>query len=422
MGLISSLGGMPGNVLPRRVLAVTAFLGTLAALASCNDSNNTPQGGFPVPNSVAIADVNGDGLPDLLVATTLDQGNLSNPGYANVILNTQGAAGTFKTGVQYPTVNVNPTSMAVADLTGSGQLDLVVATLSGSVSVYSHGSAPGTFQAAVNYNTGGQPNQVVIADVNGDGHPDLVLADLSMQGSVIILLQDGSHPGTFVSSPMVLATQLSTASAQVADLNGDGLPDIVATGYDANGNNGQVLVFFQNAAQPGTFLAPVSFPAGPQPQSVKVADMNGDGLPDLVVADVGPGADGTGIGGVAILLQDAAHPGSFLPGVGYATPGGAVDVAVGDLDGDGKPDVVVANLNPPPTGSVSVLLQDPAHPGALQSASSYPGFGEPIGVAIADLNNDGHPDIAVADGTSATVLWAIPTTPGTFQTAVQVGE
>src|SRR5262249_35576375 len=147
-----------------------------------------------------------------------------------------------------------------------------------------------------------------------------------------------------------------------------------------------------------------------------------DGLPDLVVADFGPGSDGTGIGGVAILLQDASHPGTFLAPVSYETPGGAVDVAVADLDKDGKPDVVVANLNPPPTGSISVLLQDPAQPGVLKSASSYAGFGEPIGVAIADLNNDGYPDIAVADGTSATVLWAIPTAPGTFQAPVEVGQ
>src|SRR5215467_16024748 len=151
MGLMSSLGGMPRNARPQRILAVTALLGTLAALASCNDSENGFQGSIPVPNSVAIADVNGDTLPDLLVATTADQGSLSNPGYANVILNQPGSPGTFATGVQYPTVGVNPTSMAVADLTGSGQLDLVIATLSGSVSVYIHGATPGTFQSAVNY-------------------------------------------------------------------------------------------------------------------------------------------------------------------------------------------------------------------------------------------------------------------------------
>ena len=99
-----------------------------------------------------------------------------------------------------------------------------------------------------------------------------------------------------------------------------------------------------------------------------------------------------------------------------------MDVAVGDLDGDGNADVVVANLNPALTGSISVLLQDPAHLGTLLAATNYQGFGEPLGVAIADLNNDGHPDIAAADAQSATVLLQIPTSPGTFQAAVPVGQ
>jgi hypothetical protein len=418
---MNSLGGMLGNVRPRRVLAAAGLLATLAALASCNDSNDNFMGSIPVPNSIAVADVNGDGFPDLLVATTADQGGTSNPGYANVILNTQSAPGTFMTGVQYPTMGVNPTSMAVADLTGSGQFDLVVASLSGTVSVYIHGASHGTFKSAVSYPTGGQPNQLVIADVNGDGHPDLVLADLSMQGSVIILFQDAANPGTF-GSPVSMPTNLSTASVAVGDLNGDGKADIVATGYDANGNNGQVLIFYQNPAEPGVFFSPMTFPAGPQPQSVKIADMNGDGLPDLVVADFGPGSDNTGTAGVAILLQDATNHGSFLAPMSYATLGGAVDVAVGDLDGDGKPDVVVANLNPPPTGSIAVLLQDPAHAGVLLPATSYAGFGEPLGVAIADLNHDGNPDIAVADAQSAVVLMQIPTARGTFEQGVPVGQ
>jgi len=421
MSLMRSLGEASRNVRPRSVLTATAILGTLAALSSCNDSGNSFLGTIPVPNSIAIADVNGDGEPDLLVATTADQGGAENPGYANVILNSLATPGTFMTGVQYPTVGLNPTSMAVADLTGSGQKDLVVATLSGSVSVYIHGATPGTFQSAVNYPTGGQPNQVVIADVNGDGHPDLVLADFSMSGNVIILLQDQSNPGQFL-APTMLPTGLSTASVQVGDLRGIGVMDIVATGYDTNGNNGQVLVYLGIQGTPGTFAAPVSYPAGPQPQSVKIANFTSPTVPDLLVADFGPGADGTGIGGVAVLLHDPARAGGFLAPVSYPTPGGAVDLAVGDLDGDGNPDVVVANLNPMPTGSVSVLLQDPAHLGTLETGANYAGFGEPLGVAIADLNHDNHPDIAVADGQSAVVFFQIPTAPGSFQPGVQVGN
>ena len=99
-----------------------------------------------------------------------------------------------------------------------------------------------------------------------------------------------------------------------------------------------------------------------------------------------------------------------------------MDVAVADLNGDGKPDLAVANLGPAPTGSVSVLLQDSARPGVFLTASSYAGFGEPLGVVIADLNGDGLPDIALADATSATVMLQIPTAPGTFAAAVPVGN
>jgi hypothetical protein len=376
-----------------------------------------------VPNSVAVADVNGDGVPDLVVATTSDQGGINNnPGFANVILGKMGSPGTFATGVQYATTGVQPSSIAIADLTGSGALDLVVANYgSGSVSIFAPGATAGTYLAAVDVMTGGAPNQVVIGDVNGDGKPDLVLADLSAAGNAIVLLQDPAHPGQFL-APLMLPTSRFTSSVAIGDLNGDGKPDIVAATYDANGNNGAVYVFFQSATTPGTFLAPVTFPAGAQPQAVRIADVNGDGKPDIIVANLGPGADGSGVPGVSVLLQDPAHPGSFLAPVTYATPEGAIDVAVGDLNGDGKPDLVVAALDPDPNGSVSVLLQNPAQPGSFLSATSYPGFGQPLSVAIADLNADGHPDIAVADGTSATVMLQIATAPGTFAAPVQVGQ
>jgi hypothetical protein len=395
----------------------------LAALASCHYGSDYSFPTTNVPNSIAIADVDGDGTPDLLVATTADQGNVQNPGFANVILGNHSSPGTFHTGVHYATTGNNPSGIAVVDLTRSGSLDLVVANFAaGSVSVFMHGASPGTYQTAVNVTTGGQPNQVVSGDINGDGKPDLVVADASATGGAIVLFQDPANPGKFL-APMKLAVGANSAAAvAIGDLNGDGAADIVAATSDANGNNGAIYVFYQNATTRGTFLAPVTFPAGAQPQAVRIADVNGDGLPDIVVANLDPGADGTGSAGVSVLLQDAAHPGSFLAPVTYATQGDAVDVAVADLNGDGKPDLVVANLEPAPTGSVSVLLQDPARPGVFLAATSYQGFGQPLSIAIGDLNGDGHPDIAVADGVSATVMLNIATAPGTFAQAVQVGN
>ena len=406
----------------RRLLASVGLGVLLGALASCHYGSHYSLPTIDVPNAIAIADVDGDGTPDLLVATTADQGNPHNPGFANVILGNHSSPGTFHTGVHDPTTGNDPSSIAVADLTGSGSQDLVIANFgAGSVSVFLHGATPGTYQSAVDVPTGGEPNQLVIGDLNGDGKPDLVIADASAAGNAIVLFQDPANPGQFL-PPTKLATSNSTAAVAIGDLNGNGAPDIVAATSDASGNNGAVYIFYQNAASAGTFLAPVTVPAGAQPQAVRIADVNHDGLQDIVVANFGPGADSKGSAGVSVLLQDAAHPGSFLPPVTYATHGGAIDVAVADLDGDGKPDLVVANLGPTPTGSVSVLLQDSARPGVFLAATSYPGFGQPLSVAIADLNGDGHPDIAVADGASGTVMLQSATSPGTFAQPVQVGN
>jgi hypothetical protein len=95
-------------------------------------------------------------------------------------------------------------------------------------------------------------------------------------------------------------------------------------------------------------------------------------------------------------------------------------VAVGDLNGDGKPDLVVASQGPAPTGAVSVLLQSSTTAGTFGTATSYAGFGNPLSVAIADLNGDGHPDIAVADGYTATVMLQNASSPGTFANPTQV--
>jgi VCBS repeat protein/FG-GAP repeat protein len=401
----------------------------LLALSGCSNYNNNYGGYGPpqavnVPNSIAIADVNGDGVPDLLVATTSYQGALSNPGFANVILGNKSSPGTFASGVQYSTTGFNPSSIAVADLAGSGSLDLVIANYgSGSVSVFLHGATPGTFQAATNFVSGGSPNQVAIGDLNGDKKPDLALADLSPSGNVLVLFQDPANPGKFL-APLILPTGNYTSAVAIGDLDGDGNNDIVAATYDVNGNNGSVYVFLQSNTAPGTFLAPMVFPAGAQPQAVRIADVNGDGAPDLVVANLGPGTDGTGVSGVSVLLQNKANPGHFLTPVTYATPGGAIDVAVGDLNGDQLPDLVVASLDPDLSGGVSVLLQNPppAQPGTFATATTYLGFGQPLAVAIGDLNGDSHPDIAVADGTSATVMLQIPTAPGTFAQPVLVGQ
>ena len=119
--------------------------------------------------------------------------------------------------------------------------------------------------------------------------------------------------------------------------------------------------------------------------------------------------------GLTVLLQDPARAGAFLPGVTY--PVGdylAACVAVGDLNGDGLPDLAVANQGLPGLpGSVSVLLNTPAAPGTFQAPTLYPGLYGPTWVAIGDLNGDGLPDLAVADG-NVYVRFQVAGSPGTF--------
>jgi hypothetical protein len=189
----------------------------------------------------------------------------------------------------------------------------------------------------------------------------------------------------------------------------------VAATYDSAGNNGAVNIFYQDNG--GHFGTPKVYPAGAQPQSVKIADVNGDGMRDIIVANLGPGADGTGMAGVSVLLQNA--DGTFAAPVTYPTPGQSIDVAVGDLTGAGKMDLVVANLLPANTGSISVLLHD-TNPGTFGARTDHTALGQPLSVVIRDLNNDGRADIAVADGPSAGVL--LQNADGTFPAAeTQVG-
>jgi len=416
---------------PRRSRLLAGAAALLISLTACGGYGDNgcyygctvgPPVPANVPNSIAIADVNGDGVPDLVVATTLDQGGFSNPGFANVILGTS-TPGTFDSGVQYSTTGSNPAGIVATDLTHSGHLDLVVANNSGSISVFMHGATAGAFLPAVNIATGGQPNQVVAGDLTGSGMSlDLVLADNSPAGNAIVLVHDAANPGQFL-APLRLPTNNNTPSVAIGSI-GNGKVAVVAATYDTNGNNGAVYVFVETSTSPVAFAAPVTFPAGAQPQAVRIADVNADGLPDLIVANYGPGTDGSGMPGVSVLLQDAAHPGSFLAPVSYQTPDGAIDVAVADLNGDGRPDLVVASLDPDFTGGVSVLLQNPAPAaaGTFGAATVYRGFGQPLSVAISPPTGGSLPFIAVADGTSATVMLPNAGTAGTFANPVQVGN
>ena len=189
----------------------------------------------------------------------------------------------------------------------------------------------------------------------------------------------------------------------MADLNGDGLPDLIVSGQNA-------IVFFNNAANPGQFLPGylTGFSAG---SPVFVTDMNGDGVPDLV-------------SGGSYLPGDPANPGQFLPAVSLNLPGSAIIQAVADFNGDGLPDVATLSNDFNEGATLQVLFNDPANPGKLLSATAVTvssSASEATQAVAADINGDGTLDLIVNElslpaplGSGTQVFLGNPAQPGQF--------
>ncbi len=211
----------------------------------------------------------------------------------------------FAKAVTYDTNLVSPFSIAVGDLNGDGNLDLVVggaATAAGygdaDLSVLL-GNGDGTFQAPVNYLSGGYGYiSVAIADVNGDRHPDIVFsvacqsASDCNNGTVNVML--GKGDGTFKKPVSYHSGGVDTDFVAVGDVNGDGWPDLVVTNACQNvgcTGNGSVSVLFGKGG--GTFKAPVTYDSGGvRAISCVIGNLKAGGFPDLAVANFTSGTVG----------------------------------------------------------------------------------------------------------------------------------
>ena len=298
-------------------------------------------------------------------------------------------------------VGAYPQAAAMCDCNGDGRPDLVVADgnfgAAGAVSVLL-GNADGTFQAAVNVlDFGLGPSSVAVGDFNGDGKTDLAVVNVSSHNASVLL---GNGDGTFQSS-MILNVGANPRAVAVGDFNGDGKADLaVGNSFD---NNVSVLL----GKGDGTFQAAVNYGAGTAPQSVAPGDFNGDGKIDLAVANYGPPQGGGG--SVSVLLGNG--DGTFQSAVNYTAGFAPFEVTAGDLNGDGKADLAIANSG---SNNLSVLLGN--GDGTFKAAVNYTVAGSPRSVAVGDFNGDGKADLAVASYSGGVTVLS-GNGDGTFQSA-----
>jgi FG-GAP-like repeat len=361
---------------------------------SCNN-NFTP---YEVSHGLVAGDFNHNGFTSVVQTSTVRAGFEPDPAYLKAYLSA--GSGSFAAPVLTGDGD-DPLYLATADLNGDTVPDIVSASFEdGALAVFFNNvQKPGTFNAPLVLASPGA-SQVAIADMNGDGLPDLISADYSLS----LFLQ--TSPATFASPIPLYAGGANWVAA--GDLNDDAIPDVALTD-----NVGVKLLMHTGAAGATTYAAPVTvFTATANADFIganliAIADVNGDGLNDLVITDPGPagGAAPT----VSVLLQDVAHPGQFLAAVSYATAAGSLaqDIIVTDVNADGLPDIVIGG-----TAAVSVLLQNPATAGSFLAASNY-AVQDANQLAIADVNGDGRVDIVIATGpTHPSVNGVITNNPG----------
>ncbi len=299
------------------------------------------------PQKVAIGDLNGDGFADLVTAN-------NTAASISILFQNSVSPGTFLTAKNLG-VGAHPTGIAIGDLNEDGHLDIAVADSELSI-LFQNPNAAGIFLSPMSL--GVNCSSVGIGDFDADGRLDLV-ATSPDAGNVSILLQSTIGSGQFL-SPLTVVAGFQPIDVAIADLNADGLPDlaIANAGTPDNPATASLSVLLNNLNSPGRFLAATNYATGARSQSIAVGDLNGDRNVDVAVANAG----GLGnAGSVSILLQNPGGLGTFRPAVNQPGTSQPLDVAIADLNGDSLSDIAVAD------SGVRVLFQQPGQPGTFRS-------------------------------------------------------
>ena len=370
---------------------------------------------------IAIGDVNSDKKNDILTATS----------YGDVVLFQNNGSGTFT--LKGSIAKTNPTAswgawlISLADINGDKKLDLVVTDGAGEIWTF-FGKGKGTFTAGAIYPLqkpqDGAPTNVVLADFNGDGVLDIFIAgNDGWLGEVAL----GRSDGTFQTNVAYGWNDNGFGYNLVtADFNKDGFPDVAYSGATNSGRTEpgfEVMLGSSHGVLGTPTFVPVATSGGGVTEFIAAGDVNGDGKTDIV-ATIG---NNTQYNQVAVVM--GLGTGKFKPAVYYSTgsTAQAYDVFLKDLNGDGKLDIIAANQD----GTISVLLNNGKGTfGTAKLITSIAALNPHLNsLTFGDFNGDGKLDIAVAPNSrfsgynvSNTVYVLLGNGDGTFQAPIVIGN
>jgi hypothetical protein len=338
--------------------------------SSFNAKVDFPTGVYPATG--AVGDLDGDGKPDLVLTNY----------YSNTISifrNTSTIDSiSFASKVDFA-VGSYPFGVAIGDVDGDGKLDVVITNRnSNTVSIFRNTSSVNTITAEsfapnVDFQTGSYPLYVAFGELDGDGKLDLVVAN-SNSNCVSVYRNtstEGSITETSFAGKVDFATGTYPIGLVLGDLDGDGKLDIATENYYSN-----TISVLRNLSSAGiiaetSFATDVEFPTGDGPHSVAIGDVNGDGKPDLSVSN---SVSNTVSVYENLSSSGSITAGSLAPKVDYATGDVPEQVAFGDFDGDGRLDFAVSNSH---SNTVSVFWNDSNNVvSRLENLTAIPGNGQ----------------------------------------------